>query len=306
MHAAGPAALPLDPVILGGVVVCGALYAYGLRRLWRRAGTGSVVSRKRGASFAAGLVATALALSRPVEEIAADLFSAHMIQHLLLLNLAAPLLVLGQPHVVLPWALSRGGRRRAAILMNASRVARSLRPLLDPVVLLLAATATLWLWHLPPLYDRAVRDDGVHALEHAMFLGTAALFWHATLGLGARAMLQNGRRLLMLALFAMQGAVLGALITFASRPLYESYAAGSGTLTALEDQQLAGILMWVPPTIVYLLAGGRLFLDWLRAIGERSDARDAIAARAREVRKSDGTSFQAPPAPTAPARLERY
>lgn len=284
MHAGGGWA-EIDTLALAGVVAgIAAVYSRGLRVLWSRAGTGGSVSRRRALAFGAGLACLAAALSPPVEALAARLFSAHMIQHLLLLSAAAPLLVLGRADTVFLWALPQRARRSSAAALHRSSVARAARRLLHPLVVLPTAVGVLWLWHVPALYDAAVRNDLLHGLEHGTFLTTAMLFWHGVLPHRRRAMLDNGGRLLMIGGFAMQAAVLGALITFAAVPLYDSYAEGSPAhgLTALEDQQLAGLIMWIPPILVYLCAAAVGFVGWIDAIAARRERLD-MAGRKRQV-----------------------
>lgn len=270
----------LDPVIVGGLVIGGWLYARGLRRLWRRSGEGRVVSRVRAGAFAGGMAALVIAVVSPLDPTAEVLFSVHMIQHLLLVLVAAPLLVIGAPDVAVLWGLSerwRGevGRRWNRLVQGTERVVGGQNGVALASVLI--AAATLWAWHVPDLYDTAVRRDGVHAAEHLTFLLTALFFWASVLRLRPRDHLGNGLRVVLVFFMAMQGSILGALITFAQRPLYESHAAipAAWGIAPLADQQLAGLIMWVPPALLYIGVAAFLFVRWLEAVGRRTREREA-------------------------------
>jgi cytochrome c oxidase assembly factor CtaG len=206
-----------------------------------------------------------------------------MVQHLLLVLVAAPLLVLGAPERVLLWAFSARARRRVAHWF--SRLARLARGLAGPGPGVALATAALWSWHVPALYDAAVADSWVHSLEHSTFLGGALLFWWTLLQIRTRrGDALNGGRLLALFAMVLQGSLLGALLTFASAPLYSAHAVipAAWTLTPLADQQLAGLIMWVPPAALYLGVAAYLVLGWLGAAehGGRSAEARAVAAKA--------------------------
>lgn len=271
-----------DPTIVLPIVVLAVLYARGVARLWERAGTGHGVPRWRAAAFAVGMATLAVALISPVDSAGEVLFSAHMVQHLLLMLVAAPLLVLGVPERAIPRAFPPPARRRIGRAANA--VKRVAGPLARPGPAVAVATAGLWVWHLPGLYDLAVRSDGVHALEHATFLATAALFWWSLLHVRSRrADAGNGVRLLALFAMILQGSLLGALITFAGTPLYEAHASipDAWWLRPLEDQQLAGLIMWVPPAALYLGVAAHLFVRWLRSAEPASKPDSAAEASPR-------------------------
>jgi cytochrome c oxidase assembly factor CtaG len=126
----------------------------------------------------------------------------------------------------------------------------------------------LYLWHLPVLYQAALGDDLVHALEHASFFGTAWLFWWLILDEKGRRKLGDGAAVLFVFLAGVASGALGALLTFAPRALYPLQALGAGAwgLTPVTDQQLAGLIMWVPAGVVYLLTAAALFLRWMSGI----------------------------------------
>jgi putative membrane protein len=255
----------LEPAVLVGLAAVAAAYGRGLRRLWH--GRGRVVTGRQVGAFAAGMAVITLALLSPLDTLAQVSFAAHMAQHMLLVMVAAPLLVLGAPGLPLTLALTPGWRRRLVLLRRRAAVAAGLRLLSRPMVAWGLHVGVLWAWHLPTPYQLALGNDLVHAAEHASFLGTAVLFWWVAL---SRRRLAPGFAVLYLFAAALQGAALGALLTFAPTPLYplqSSHPAGWG-LTPLADQQLAGLVMWVPADLVYLGAAGVLFLRWLVSEGQ--------------------------------------
>jgi putative membrane protein len=146
------------------------------------------------------------------------------------------------------------------------------------------------MWHLPQLYDLAIRNDAVHTAEHTGFLVTAILFWATVLRLTPRERLGNGLRILYVFAQALQGSVLGAVITFAARPLYATHAeiTNAWGFEQLVDQQIAGLIMWVPPAVLYLGVSAYLFVGWLDAVRVRQAAletREAALETRQAVRR---------------------
>lgn len=256
-----------------------AFYAVGTGRLWRRAGAGRGISIQSAAAYGAGILALIIALMSPLDAAGAALFSLHMIQHLLLILVAAPLIVIGAPEVALLWSLParwRGGFGRFERWVGGGLSSDGGHPV-GPLLITLLATGVLWIWHVPSLYDLAVQNEAVHYAEHAAFLITALLFWATVLRLRPRDHAGNGLRILYVFGMAVQGSILGALITLAAQPLYLSHTdipPGWG-LGALEDQQLAGLIMWVPPAALYIGVVAYLFTKWLDALDSRQDKRRA-------------------------------
>jgi putative membrane protein len=242
----------LDPFFLVPRLLAVGLYARGLRQLWTRAGRGSGVAMPRVWAFAFGVAALFVALVSPLHALGETLLSAHMAQHALLVTAAPLLLLLGKPGVLFAWALP-AERRKKFLRSRAWRAlavpgAAASRPLPSAFLHGLA----LWGWHAPGAFDAAVASYGVHLLEHVCFFGTALLFWKAILDPRSQ-----GRAASALgAAFAtlMHGGLLGALITMAPLPLYAWYHDRTAPwgLNPLEDQQLAGLIMWVPMGAVYL------------------------------------------------------
>ena len=273
----------LDPWVVVPLALLAVLYTAGLRRLWTRAGTGRGITRGMAAAHVAGWVTLALALVSPIHAMGEVLFSAHMVQHELLVALAAPLLVLGRPGVVLAWGLPSRWRPRAGRLLASSPVRATWRFLTLPFVAFVLHAAALWLWHAPRLYERSLTSDLAHATQHASFLGTALLFWWSVLrplhtrGEAAR----RARGAAAFSLFAtmLHTGALGALLTFATSLWYPAYGATTAPwgLMPLEDQQLAGVVMWVPGGIAYLAATLALMAGLLREPSVRASRLAAAA-----------------------------
>ena len=244
----------LDPLVLLPLLIASWLYARGIRQLWMRAGRGRGVAYLHVSSFCLGLAVLLVALVSPLDRLGETLLSAHMAQHGLLVAVAPPLLLLGKPGVVFAWALPARRRRRvlhSALWRTFVDVSNALsRPLVAAVL----HGLTLWAWHAPALFNAAIASYGVHVLEHASFFATALLFWRALLDTGSlrRVSAALGASFATL----MHGGLLGGLIAMAPYPLYHWYLGRTvhWGLTPLEDQQLAGLLMWVPMGLVYLAA----------------------------------------------------
>jgi len=263
----------LEPAILLALLLGGWMYARGVERMWRRSGRGGGIRRWQAGCFAAGWATLGVAMVSPLHPLGGVLFSAHMVQHELLMALAAPLLVLGRPLVPLLWALPMGWRRRLGGWAKVAPVQGGWRAVSAPFAAWLLHAAALWLWHLPAPYQAALASEGMHTLQHASFLGTALLFWWALLH-GREGRIGYGAAVFYLFATAMHGGALGALLTFAPTPWYPAYegATAAWGLTPLEDQQLAGLIMWIPATLSYLVAGLALIAAWMRE-SERRTAR---------------------------------
>jgi putative membrane protein len=272
----------IEPTILAGLALCTWAYARGVRALWRRAGRGRGIAPWRAGCFAAGLLALAAALVSPVDALGEVLFSAHMVQHLLLMMVAAPLLVLGDAVTAALWALPAVARRAVGRAWRRSRALGPLRVAWDaarrPLPAWLLHVGTLWAWHAPAPYESAVGHPAVHVAEHATFLVTSVLFWLALADPRPRRRLGFGAAVAYLFAAGLQGTALGALIAVATRPWYSVYLATTAPwgLTPLEDQQLAGLLMWIPAGLVYVVALG---VELVLVLRERGTPHQAPALR---------------------------
>jgi cytochrome c oxidase assembly factor CtaG len=249
-----------DPLVLLPLLACLLLYLAGLARLWPRA------RRLRGAAIAwlAGWLVLAGALLSPLHALGERMFTAHMIEHELVMAVAAPLLVLGRPMAVALWAFPAAPRRRIARAAGALRL--PWRLLTQPAVATLLHGAAIWLWHLPPVFDATIGNLTLHRAQHLSFLLSALLFWWA--------MLRRAQPLVAVAdLFAtmLHTGLLGTLLVVAPQVFYAVQTAEAARygLTPLEDQQLAGLVMWVPCGVVYAAAALALLGRALRRGGGR-------------------------------------
>jgi putative membrane protein len=275
---------PFEPLVLIPLALSAWAYARGVRRLWREAGCGRGVRKWEAASFAGGWLALAVALASPLHPWGNALFAAHMTQHELLMLVAAPLLVLGKPVVATLKALPRSW---VVALLRSTRpawVRAAWGFVTTPLVAWALHAVILWLWHAPVLFRAALHSEFVHALQHLSFFLSALLFWWAILHRGRGAM-GYGAAVLYLFTTAVHSGLLGALITLAGVVWYPEYlgTTQSWGLAPLEDQQLGGLIMWVPACSLYIVAGLALFAGWLRAAGERVRRREAAEVAAAEV-----------------------
>jgi cytochrome c oxidase assembly factor CtaG len=240
------------PGVVIPLVLSAWLYASGSARM-------SAVNRREQLCWWLGWVALTLSLVSPIHPLGEALFSAHMVQHEILMVVAAPLLVLGRPLVPFLFALPESWRRPVGRFSTRWWIAQ-------PGPAAVIHGITLWLWHAPALFESTLRSDFMHSLQHISFLVTALLFWW---GLFERD--QAARAVLYLFLTTVHTGILGALLTFSSTLWYPAYSGRSAPwgLTALEDQQLGGLIMWVPASITYIVAALVLSAHILRRAGAR-------------------------------------
>lgn len=276
-----------EPLVWVGLLIAAGAYL-ALVRAVDRAHPANRVPRQRLASWLLGLGTIALALEGPIEAYATTLFSVHMVQHLLLALVAAPLLALGAPITLLLRAASPATRRKTLLPVLHSRVVRLLSL---PLLAWLLFAAVMWLSHFSPLFDLALEDPLVHIGEHALFLGSGLLFWWPVVGADPSPWrLGHGARLAYLGLSMPQNTFLGLAIMSAPAPLYRHYASterawGPGPLA---DQQLAGGLMWVGGDVIFIAALVLAVAVWMRAEeakGLRDDER-RDRERARRDRRA--------------------
>jgi cytochrome c oxidase assembly factor CtaG len=264
-----------DAWIVLPLIVTALLFATGMLRLLtrtRHAGLG-----RRAAWFALGWLVLALALLSPLHAAGEQSFSAHMLEHEMLMLAAAPFLVLAHPMPILLWGFPAPARRALGALVVAAPVAGLWRMLITPVTATLVQAAALLLWHAPGLFDLALAHEGWHAAQHLSFLVSALFFWTAMLGRRSR----GDRPLAALCLFAtsLVSGALGALMAFSESPWYVGYArlgmAPFG-LTPAEDQQLAGLIMWVPGGLVHAAAALAIVATMFGRQSISGEAADAV------------------------------
>ena len=224
----------------------------------------------RAAVFGLGLAALVAALAPPIDTLALQLFSVHMVQHMLLLAVAAPLLLVGAPVRPLLRGLPFGVRRTVVRAIARNTAFRKLVHLLRrPLVAAAFYVVGLYAWHVPALYDAAVEDGTIHVLEHTWFFVTALLFWSVVIDpVPFRATLPYAARIPYLLLVgAAQNTILGGLLAFSDRPFYPPYLATAAAygVDPATDQRLGGAIMWVPGDLIFLVAASFSFFLWLQS-----------------------------------------
>ena len=264
----------LDPLVVVPLAVLAALYAAGASRR-RRTGRG-----RQAVFFWLGMVALSASLVWPLDALGEALLSGHMAQHLVLLNIAAPLLALGAPGATLLAAISPGWRCAIGTTMFGPRWRTAWRWLTAVSVATVLQQVALWSWHAPPAIALSLQSDAVHALMHVSLLAAAFLFWATVL----RSVRRYGASVAALLITAKLCTLLGALLIFARSVAYPAYAgrAAAWGFSPLEDQQLAGLLMMPAGGIVYVVAAVIIFGLWLGDMERRSPSGRAEIERVTE------------------------
>lgn len=275
-----------DPWVATNVALLTIVYGRGLARLWGRVGMGRVVARWQAAAFIAGLAAVLVALMSPLDTLSEDLSSVHMIQHMVLMVVAAPLMILGSPGLVVTWALPRAWRTEYRFRQWPRRAPsrRWLRSLFwNPLFVWILHAVVLWGWHLPVFYELALDDPLVHDIEHLTFFLAACLFWRVAIDPRAQPRLNPGLGVLYLFTTSLHGMVLGVFMALSPHAWYGVYAGRTELwgLSPLEDQQLAGLIMWMPACTIYAVFAAGLFASWLQAL---ETPRDPTTARVQHHR----------------------
>jgi putative membrane protein len=249
--------------VVVALLVTAVLYARGVLALWRATAPGRGIGAGAAGCFAVGWVAVVVALVSPLDALAEALFWVHMVQHEVLMLVAAPLLVLARPLAAWTWALPPEWVRGLAGAARAPLVRRAWRATTAPFAAWALHAAAIWLWHVPAFYNAALASDAWHTAQHASFFATALLFWWACLG-DARNRAAIGAAVLYVFTTMLHTGVLGALLTVSRTAWYANEAERWGW-TPLEDQQLGGLIMWIPAGAVYMAVGLALFARWIGA-----------------------------------------
>lgn len=267
-----------DPFIIVGLALTAWLYWRGLSRVWRESGRGRERRKWEAWAFAGGWLALFVALVSPLHPWGEVLFSAHMTQHEVLMLVAAPLLVLGRPLVPFIWSLPPKWRASVGRFGKRKSVQRVWHAVTNPLAAWVIHAVALWMWHIPALFQATLTSDLVHTLQHLSFLGSALLFWWALIH-GRRGLMGYGAAVLYMFTTSVHSGALGALLTFAHTVWYPAYekTTTSWGLTPLEDQQLGGLIMWVPAGLVYLVAGLALMAGWMQESERRVARRERRA-----------------------------
>ncbi|HEY4305401.1 MAG TPA: cytochrome c oxidase assembly protein [Gemmatimonadaceae bacterium] len=245
------------------IIALASIYTIG-RRAWGLRSRRPVGAAWKTSAFIIGCAALATALLSSIDAIATDVFTAHMIQHELLMAVAAPLLVLAEPGVAMLWAFPHRVRRSIGAVLSAHVVRRVWHWLTRPVDAFLLHALAIWLWHIPSLFQAALTNESVHAAQHITFFGSGLLYWWSVLHPRRREAF--GLSLVSLFGTAVHTAALGALLATTHVVWYPAYGehATAWGLTAIEDQQLAGLVMWIPAGFVYLVAALVVLRRWMR------------------------------------------
>lgn len=262
----------IEPVALSLLVASVLVYATGRARMTptqRR----SIAPLPRVGAYCGAVVVLVTALFSPIDARADSSFAWHMLQHLMLMLGAAPLMAMSNTHLVALFALPMAPRRWVGRRVNRTpgvKAGGSNR--MAPIIAATLFALGLWIWHAPHLYEDALANEQLHTLEHLTFLITAAVFWRMISTSGDRR-LDAGTAIVLVTLVGLQGNLLAALITLAPNPLYLSYAS-----QPLADQQIAGLLMWVPAGLIYLVSTVSAIARLLRHGPPSSGARTASAS----------------------------
>jgi cytochrome c oxidase assembly factor CtaG len=219
-------------------------------------------------------------LQSPIDTVSDDLFSVHMVQHLLLMLAAPPLLVWSDPGMVFLRALPRGWRKALARAWVASGFGRGMTASMHPIAIWMLFSGVFVFWHAPGPYQWALENRWVHIGEHVILFLTALAFWSIVIQVRGRRRLGYPATMVFIVSTAVLSGLPGALMIFSPRPLYPAHAAGVAEwgLTLLQDQEIAGLIMWIPAGGAYVLAAGWLFVSWLREGEERAKAQAARMA----------------------------
>jgi putative membrane protein len=262
------------------------LYGRGVLRAWARAGAKRILTRKHVIAFVAGEILLVIALISPLDPLGETLLAAHMGQHILLTTLAPLLLMLGTPALAWTWGLPASWRRLGRTPFVRALVV-TWRWLTQPLTATLLHSAALWAWHAPYLFNAALHDESIHTAEHVSFFGTALLFWSAMI---RRSTAPAFGALLVLLVFVQCG-MLGAILTLAPQQLY---AYGDKPmlwgLSGIEDQQIAGLLMWAPAGLAYMAPFAWLGSKVLRDPYLRERSRESPSCESHGIMRTSTSS----------------
>jgi putative membrane protein len=272
----------IDPILIGALVATAAAYIWAVRRV-DAAHPGNPNPAYRTWLFCGGLATLGVALLSPIEAYEGALFSVHMVQHMLLELLAAPLLLAGAP-ITLALRVAGPGVRRRILAVLQSRIVHAIS---FPIVAWVLFAAVNWGWHFSVLYDQALENQALHYLQHATFLGAALLFWWPAIGADPSPWrLPHPVRILYLFLAMPQNSFLGVAILSASTVLYPHYVTNQRDwgISPLDDQALGGVLMWVVGDVAFLAGMMLVVAMWMRHEERRTERLDRRLAAERAAR----------------------
>jgi cytochrome c oxidase assembly factor CtaG len=270
------------PSIYVGPLLIIGLYLYAVGPLRRKAHLADSVKRSQVVAFLSGVVIIFLALATPLDELGDEyLFSAHMVQHLLITIVGPPLLLIGTPG----WLIKP--------LLRDQTVFRIAKFLTFPLVAALLYNMDFWLWHIPALYNAALSDENIHILEHISFMIFATISWWPIFSpVEELPRLSIGGQILYIFLNGMPAVALGAGLTFfppAYAPYIQQPIRAWGISPAL-DQQLGGLIMWVPGNIIYIIIASILFIRWMQMQDAKQRAAEALMYAEQDKDEMDDAS----------------
>jgi putative membrane protein len=265
------------PEIILTTGLAAALHLVGRWRLKQR-GSSGLLSPWLLVSYLSGLAVLWIALMSPIDVLSNQFFFMHMVQHLLLVMIAPPLLLLAKPMPVAMWGLPKALRLEVGRWLRAdSSLRRVVRGLTTPGLVWLYFVAALVGWHEPQLYGLALESDFAHDLEHLSFFGTALLFWWHVIGAAPRfhRRLSQGVRIGYALSVVPANALLGISISFATEPIYHYYTTVPHLwdISVLKDQMLGGVIMWIPGSMMYMVAALVLIAQLVREGGTADGGR---------------------------------
>jgi putative membrane protein len=272
-----------EPIAVVTLIGAGAAYVWAVRRV-DRAHPRNRHQRRRTAFFLSGLAVIGIALLSPIEAYEGLLFSVHMVQHLLLELVAAPLLLAAGPITLALRAATPPVRRGLLRVLHS----RAIRVLSFPVIAWVLFAAVNWGWHFSTLYDDALEIPALHYLQHASFLGAALLFWWPVLGADPSPWrLPHPARLLYLFLAMPQNSFLGVALMSTTTVLFPHYVTNGRTWgpSPLEDQQLGGVIMWVVGDVCFLAGMAVVVALWMAHEERKTRRIDARLAAERAAHR---------------------
>ena len=253
------------------------------RRAQRATGWRSLSASWRPISYIAGLLVIGLALLSPFDVLVQQLFFMHMIQHLLLIMLAPPLLLLPNPMPFLLWGLPASlrigvGGMLNSVLNKESAIGRVLRPITSPFVVWFLFIGTIIGWHDPEMYNAALTSELVHDLEHLTMFAVGMLYWWTVTGAGPRLHKNLGRigKIAFIIAAIPPNAILGAVLAFSQQPIYSFYndMPRLWGISALDDQRISGIIMWIPGSMMQFMAALAIIFMILSGEGRKPPRRE--------------------------------
>lgn len=244
-----------------------AMYWHGIRQLWQQAGHGRGISHRQMMIFLSGVAALLVALISPLDILGQQLGFVHVVQHMMLIMVAAPLLVLGSTGQALTWSLPVPMR---SMLSRSYRRLRRLGMrryvLWQPILIWTCFALVLWLLHVPELYEAALRNRFLHDLQHIAFVIAACLFWRVVLDPISSLRLNPMLGVMYLFATCLQCSAMGVFMAFSPSVWYSAYidTTPAWGMSPLLDQQIAGYVMWIPACFIYAIAAAVIFGHWLQ------------------------------------------